>query len=279
MDVREYLSAAAWLDDLSPLLLGAEAENNLLLGLAGRAVEEPEQFPDGPRLWAIANQGTPVGAALLTPRNLVLSRQPAAALAALADSLAASSEMVPGVVGPDDSPDQFAARWAARTSVGRRERMRQRIHACAEVIWPRRAAGDFRAATEDDVQLLADWWVAFAREVDSGPASDDPEATVRRIIGSGRLFVWTVDGEGVSCAGVTRPTASGIAVYFVYTPPQQRGHGFATSCVAELTHRMLSTGRRFCCLYTDLANPISNAIYARLGYRRVCDSQWWEFAG
>lgn len=279
MDVREYGSAAAWLDELSPLLLASEAENNLLLGLAGRAVEEPEQFLNGLRLWAIANHGTPVGAALLTPRNLVLSRQPAAALVALVDSLAASREIVPGVVGPDEVAERFAACWAAKTSVNGRLRMGQRIHACAEVIWPRRAAGDFRAASEDDVALLADWWVAFAREVGSGPASDNPEATVRRIIGAGQLFVWTRGGEIVSCAGVTRPTANGIAVYFVYTPPHRRGHGFATSCVAELTHRMLAAGRRFCCLYTDLANPISNAIYARLGYLAVCDSQWWEFAG
>jgi hypothetical protein len=47
MDLRAYPSAAAWLDDVSPLLSSAEPENNLLLGLAQRAVEEPEQFPDG----------------------------------------------------------------------------------------------------------------------------------------------------------------------------------------------------------------------------------------
>ena len=31
-------------------------------------------------------------------------------------------------------------------------------------------------------------------------------------------------------------------------------------------------GRRFCFLYTDLANPTSNAIYERIGYVRICDS-------
>ena len=31
-------------------------------------------------------------------------------------------------------------------------------------------------------------------------------------------------------------------------------------------------GRRFCFLYTDLANPTSNAIYERIGYRRVAES-------
>jgi len=278
MDVRVYPSAAAWLDDVSPLLSSAEAENNLLLGLARRAVEEPDQIPDGQRLWGIADQGTTVGAAVLTPRhNLVLSRQPAAALSALSGALAVSDVTVPGVVGPDEIPYQFAQIWSSRMGVTLRQRMRQRIYACTEVNWPPRADGDFRSAADGDTKPLADWWSAFAREVDSGQQTDDPEGTIRRIIGLGRLFVWTVDDEIVSCAGVTRPTVSGIAVYFVYTPPERRGSEFATSCVAELTNRMLAAGRHFCCLYTDLANPVSNAIYERIGYRPVCDSQWLEF--
>ena len=31
-------------------------------------------------------------------------------------------------------------------------------------------------------------------------------------------------------------------------------------------------GRRFCFVYTDLANPTANAVYERIGYVRVCDS-------
>src|SRR5262245_58513172 len=100
MDVTAYPSAAAWLDDVSPLLTSAEAENKLLRGLARRALEEPEQFPDGLRLWGVTDQVKTVGAALLTPRhNLVLSRQPAAALAALSGALAATDVTIPGVVG------------------------------------------------------------------------------------------------------------------------------------------------------------------------------------
>jgi predicted GNAT family acetyltransferase len=33
----------------------------------------------------------------------------------------------------------------------------------------------------------------------------------------------------------------------------------------------LAEGRRFCVLFTDLANPTSNAIYARIGYRPLAD--------
>jgi predicted GNAT family acetyltransferase len=35
---------------------------------------------------------------------------------------------------------------------------------------------------------------------------------------------------------------------------------------------MLGEGRKFCFLYTDLANPTSNHIYQEIGYRPVCDA-------
>jgi predicted GNAT family acetyltransferase len=58
----------------------------------------------------------------------------------------------------------------------------------------------------------------------------------------------------------------------VYTPPGRRGRGYATALVAALSAELLAAGRRFCFLYTDLANPTSNRIYQRIGYERVCDS-------
>ena len=36
-------------------------------------------------------------------------------------------------------------------------------------------------------------------------------------------------------------------------------------------------GFDFCSLFTDLANPISNAIYQQIGYRPVCDFQEIKF--
>ena len=66
-------------------------------------------------------------------------------------------------------------------------------------------------------------------------------------------------------------TPRGARVGYVYTPPALRGRGYATSTVAALSGQLLRGGSRFCCLYTDLANPTSNAIYRRIGYEPVCD--------
>lgn len=46
--------------------------------------------------------------------------------------------------------------------------------------------------------------------------------------------------------------------------------------MAALTARLLRT-RRFCTLYTDLANPVSNKIYARIGYEPVRDVHHYRF--
>jgi hypothetical protein len=64
----------------------------------------------------------------------------------------------------------------------------------------------------------------------------------------------------------------------VYTPPELRGNGYATALTAEVSQRLLDGGRTFCFLYTDAANPTSNAIYERIGYRKVCEAAAIAFA-
>ena len=86
--------------------------------------------------------------------------------------------------------------------------------------------------------------------------------------------------------GSRRPRVDGIGhrahaerdpVNGVYTPPEHRGRGYATSCVAALSARLLAEGRRFCFLFTDAANPTSNAIYQRIGYVPVAEVQEYRF--
>ena len=62
----------------------------------------------------------------------------------------------------------------------------------------------------------------------------------------------------------------------VYTPPPLRRRGYAGSAVAAVSRRALADGAARCMLFTDLANPTSNKIYAEVGYRRCGD--WEEIA-
>ena len=99
---------------------------------------------------------------------------------------------------------------------------------------------------------------------------------MRQRIDSGRLFFWK-DPEPVSMAGSAGPTPSGIRISAVYTPPGLRGRGYASAAVAALSQKMLDGGRRFCFLFTDLANPTSNSIYQKIGYQPVCDFEERDF--
>ena len=82
--------------------------------------------------------------------------------------------------------------------------------------------------------------------------------------------VWD-NGQPVAMAAKVRPTRNGMTISLVYTPPEQRRHGYATACVAALSQQLLDEGWQFCTLFTDLANPTSNSIYQKIGYQPVAD--------
>ena len=73
--------------------------------------------------------------------------------------------------------------------------------------------------------------------------------------------VWQVGAVPVSMAGRTRTVAGMVRVAPVYTPPELRGRGYAGAATAAVSQAALDAGVREVVLYTDLANPTSNALY------------------
>jgi uncharacterized protein len=128
----------------------------------------------------------------------------------------------------------------------------------------------------EEKELVAAWTHAF--NIDCfGPDKNLPEGDITPKIVNKEVFFWE-DKWPVSMVAKSRPTDKGITVNYVYTPPELRGKGYATSCVAELSRNVLKSGKEFCTLYTDLANPTSNSIYKKIGYNPVCDSVEYTFA-
>jgi uncharacterized protein len=278
MEVVRLDDAAAFLAEAEPLLLADEARHNLILGIAGSI--ERGHYEDF-RLWLVRDGADVVAAALRTPPyNLILARPKSAdALRPLAEALA--DEELPGVVGSVADAEEFARLWSTQAGVGARTNMRQGVYALERVQPLPSIPGTARVATAEDRALALRWWIAFADEVlhEGGPGRDRAEENVdhRLSTPSAGILLWEDDGETVSAAGWGGPTPNGIRIGPVYTPPELRGRGYATALTAELSRRLLDGdlfegGRRFCFLYTDLANPTSNAIYERIGYRRVAES-------
>jgi predicted GNAT family acetyltransferase len=150
------------------------------------------------------------------------------------------------------------------------------------VLPVRGVAGGLRFAAEADRPRLLEWLAAFAHEALHEDDRDDAALNAivdhRLASAAAGLALWE-DGEAVSLAGFGGATPNGIRIGPVYTPPGLRGRGYASALVAALSQLLLDGGRRFCFLYTDLANPTSNAIYRRIGYRLVCESAELRFDG
>ena len=219
----------------------------------------------------------PVGAVgavfMYTPGFPVLlsSHMSGQAAAELACDLAAAGRQVAGINAAQEAADAFAAAWADRTGDAVTAHRRMRLFRLGELIRPdTEPEGAARLATERDRDLLAVWFDAFAREVGDPPQSDS-HAVVDERLGYGGITLWEAGGVPVSLAGRTRTVAGMVRVAPVYTPPALRGRGYAGAATTAVSQVALDAGVRDVVLYTDLANPASNALYQRLGYRPVED--------
>ncbi|GIP39410.1 hypothetical protein J31TS4_26900 [Paenibacillus sp. J31TS4] len=281
MKVTEEKSPTRFLARNRALLEQDEAGNNLLLGLLA-LLSEREEKGDLPQYHRMGKVETADGETallyLLNPLNIVLygGEKVRQASELLADHLARARATVPGVVGPREAAEAFAAAWGVRMSVTPYVKMDQGIYRLDQVEPVPMSPGELVQAGPKDTERVAGWYAAFYEEIGEQITPSVALAKAQDAIAGGWLYLWR-DGEAVSMAKKARPTGNGVVVSVVYTPPAYRGRGYATSCVAALSRLLLDSGYRFCSLYTDLANPTSNAIYSRIGYRFIQESVQYRF--
>ncbi len=270
--VDEFLGAAG------EFLEAREAEHNLLLGICTMLRERPWAGDEPPDLFVVRSGERIALAAVRTPpHNLVLSEvDDPDAVGVLADAVADLD--LPGVTGPKEHAAAFAERWCRPT--GRRPvvAIAERIFRLSVVRHPPAISGRLRLAGPDDREVVIAWIESFMRE--ALPPDNPPldHAMVDRRIALGGIYLWDDEGP-VSLASAHSRTPHGIRIGPVYTPPELRGRGYASACVAGTSQVQLDAGRRFVFLFTDLANPTSNHIYQEIGFEPVRDVDAWRFAG
>lgn len=208
------------------------------------------------------------------PHPMMFSEIPAeavpAAVAAVAGRPLTAVNLTAGAA------EVFADLWrrhtGGQTAVGRQSR----LYRLDTLTPPPAPAGTARTATAADRDLLVRWLTEFHREI------DEPAGHVRRqvddFLSFGGIALWESGGEPVSMAGRTRIAAGMVRVLAVYTPPRWRRRGFAGAATVAATRAALADGAHDVVLFTDLANPTSNRLYQRLGYRPVEDRAVVEFA-
>jgi predicted GNAT family acetyltransferase len=279
MNLRTYPNASEFLAVAEVPLLRDEAKNSLILGIAGRVRDGRSYGEDPPSFLTVDVDGDLIAAAIRTPPYplvLYCEEDCSDALDVMIDHLSTADPRLPGVNGEARTAAAFADLWAKRSKARAETGMQMRIYCLREVDPPVGVPGRMRLARSGDVDLLVEWMRGFHAEAGSGDPPTDPREAVLRFIASGTLAVWDDDGP-VSLAGSSRCSGHGATVSAVYTPPEHRGHGYASACVAALSQLLLDRGHAFCTLYADLSNPTSNKIYQRVGYRPVSDSAMYTF--
>jgi predicted GNAT family acetyltransferase len=279
MELRRFAEVGDFLEAAGPFLAAREAEHNLILGVTSNLREAPEEFSASPYLATVSAADRIVAVAMQTPPfNLVLSEiDDPAAIACLADDLV--DRDLPGALGPVEYVRAFVEARTARGGAPARLHISERIFRLTEVRPPTTLApGSLRAAEPADRELVSAWIGAFHREaLEPVTPSELAALTDRWLGGHGRtIYLWE-DGEVVSLAGIGSPTPNGLRIGPVYTPPERRRRGYASALVAAMSQAALDAGRRFCFLFTDLANPTSNHVYQSIGYEPVRDVDVWWF--
>lgn len=263
-------------------LRAREAENCVILGLCSQMRIGITSIQNFTPYFGVARSGDGVVGAALIAGYLALLSTPIdeAALPLIVADMAKAAPEVPGVVAEVATSRRFAELWTAATGRAHRLHMSERIFRLERVIPPRPVEGEMRIAAESDRELLAEWLGEFTAEAlgqTTDPAAMRAFAS-RWIAREGRtMCLWIVEGHPVSMVGVSGDTPNGIRVAPVYTPPELRGRGYASALTAAVTQKQLDDGKRYCFLFTDLANPTSNHIYQAIGYEPVIDAADYRF--
>ncbi len=270
-----FSDTVAFLAEVQAFLEADEARFNLVLAILDslRRGEQKHQ----PFLGLVKNNmGELDTVAIRTPPwQLLLATGSEEGLGAIADSLLAEHADLPGVHGLEYESKTFARLWSERTGLMAVNNKQLRSYMVAEVEAPNNVDGKMRQADLNDAPLITEWSEGFHRDA----GTDDPEKERRDrtvfMLEQGRLVLWEVEGKPVTMAGWHPSPPRAARIGYVYTPPELRRHGYATALTAGLSQHLLDSGLACCFLFTDLANPTSNGIYQKIGYKPVGD--YWEY--
>ncbi|QIS15290.1 GNAT family N-acetyltransferase [Nocardia arthritidis] len=215
-------------------------------------------------LLSVRSGGEVVGVAMRAPGyHIYLGQLPPASVPAVAEALIDAVPDSDGVEGTTDLATLFAQRWCALSGQQYHWSYAHLLYRLGDLRIPP-VAGNPRPATDIDTELCSDWIDAMRAETGMPPPALTPER-IRHRIAAGSWWLWEHGGQPVSFAAHQLPTQGWSRIGPVYTPPDARGHGYASALTAHIG-RMLRDGDIEVCLFADVANPTSNKIYRAIGF-------------
>jgi len=282
--VHRFEDPGAFLARASDYLRAEPVVTSVLATTAEKALRRPAGLgPGTPQWWVTVEvDGRVVGLAMRcapwSPFPVYLSPMPEEAALALAEDLPADLPVVIDVNGARPAADVVAGHLAQVTGRGVEEAMRLRLFELGQPVDPPDPPGEWRLATRADQDLVAEWLDRFHLEADAQagrPPDPNPPhfapGELEARLDEGLFGLWCdAAGRVVHLTGWNAAAQGVVRIGPVFTPAPQRGKGYAAAAVARAGAAAVRAGRR-AVLFTDQANPTSNALYVRLGYRAVTD--------
>lgn len=281
MKITRIDDAGDFLERTLTLRANLPFETNLIGSVASSIAFEGKKY-DESFWWVIQNaQDEVVGAMMRTaPHNLVLSPMPKTAIPDCVNMIVEMDPQFPGISGPKELVTQFLGLYRQQLSAELKIKSSTGLllYELAELVLPK-LKGNLRLATAEDYELVLSWYRAFEIELDL--QTHGIEESVSGAMYRDAIYFLEVEGEIVSLVGhaaiVETPSGKVVRIGPVYTPPEYRGRGYASSATAAVSEILRELPARVM-LYTDAANPTSNGIYLRLGYELLAENIEIEFS-
>lgn len=176
------------------------------------------------------------------------------------------------VEGPLQVVESFLGHWTQYPHRSHAVLLNQGLYELRSVLATRRRDGQMVAGAREHIETLTHFLVGFMNDcfpqtaIDRNSLAQKAEQLVTR----GKAFLWkNASGSLVSMASIVRESPNTSSISLVYTPPDERGKGYAGQLMETLSQSQLNTGKVACNLFTDLDNPTSNKVYLRIGYQQI----------
>ncbi len=213
----------------------------------------------------------------VSPYNLLihnLKEEVDGSIKVLVDYLIENKIDISGINSNKKVCEKFIDYYEEKTKCKFHERLAMDIMELRKLNQVTLPKGYFREATEKDLDLIIDWHIKFAKEAlnEDMAVEDFREKLVTRIR-NGSIYIFEDEKHvPVSMAASTKQLNNGISVSLVYSDARKRGMSYGVAVVYNLSKLYLERGNKFCSLFVDKRNPVSNGVYAKIGYKIIEDN-------
>ncbi|KES08384.1 acetyltransferase [Streptomyces toyocaensis] len=274
-DVEEFLARAGdFLRSRPALHTMALSVTEKLRTLTTAAVGAPAP------VFGLLEQGGTVRAAFyrLPSRGLSVTPLTPGQADGLAAHLVGLGHAPPHVTADHGTATAFAEAWRRHTGATSAFRVGLHLLRLGTLTPPDpQPAGSARRVGAGEQEHLMRWCREFAADVGEAVTIDAGSWTSTRFAEKSYTFWETPDGTPVSMAGVNPMVGGQARIDPVYTPAHLRGRGYAAAVTVAVSRAALAAGAEEVVLFTNAANPTSNALYRRIGYVPVADWTVYDF--